>query len=101
LDFELGLELTMSPAPALTKQKVGIPVYALDWLDNVTVVATGGGGAGKFGVANRIVRIASFMAHVRLCRRYNRTKMMTTLRVISSKQRLWQNIRSVAKKMPQ
>jgi len=44
------------PQPAsLTKQNVSIPVYALDWLDNDTVVAAGGGGAGKSGVANKIV----------------------------------------------
>lgn len=97
----IGLpELTMSPAPKLTKQKVGIPVYALDWLDNVTVVATGGGGAGKFGVANRIVHPASFTAHLRLCRRYKRTRKLTTTGKISSRQRLSPNIHSAAKKMP-
>ena len=52
----LELLLTMARTATLTKQRVGIPVYALDWLDNVTVVAAGGGGAGKFGVANKIVR---------------------------------------------
>jgi len=37
------------------KQDVGFPVYALGWQDDTTIIASGGGGAGKFGVKNKIV----------------------------------------------
>jgi len=37
------------------KEDIGFPVYALAWQDESTIVASGGGGAGKFGVKNKIV----------------------------------------------
>ena len=37
------------------KKNVGFPVYALEWQDDSTIVACGGGGSGKFGVKNKIV----------------------------------------------
>ena len=45
----------MSPKMKFVKEDVGFPVYALEWQDDSTLVASGGGGAGKFGVKNKIV----------------------------------------------
>lgn len=36
-----------------------VPVYALGFLDNAHVAYTGGGGAGRSGIANAIVRAPS------------------------------------------
>jgi hypothetical protein len=38
------------------RKEVGFPVYALEWRDNSTLIASGGGGPGNFGVTNKIVR---------------------------------------------
>ena len=47
---------TMLPSKTLpVKQDVGFPVYALQWQDDSTVVASGGGGIGKSGILNKIV----------------------------------------------
>jgi len=45
----------MAPNSTVIKTDVGFPVYALEWLDDTSIVASGGGGAGKFGVKNKIV----------------------------------------------
>ena len=37
------------------KQDVGFPVYALQWQNDTTIIASGGGGIGKSGVRNKIV----------------------------------------------
>ena len=39
------------------KRDVGFPVYALQWQNDTTIVASGGGGIGKSGVRNKIVRL--------------------------------------------
>jgi len=36
-----------------------VPVYALGFLDNAHVAYAGGGGAGRSGIANAIVRVRS------------------------------------------
>jgi hypothetical protein len=36
-------------------ETVGFPVYAVQWQDDVTLIAVGGGGAGHSGVKNKIV----------------------------------------------
>jgi hypothetical protein len=38
------------------KQDVGFPVYALQWQNDTTIIASGGGGIGKSGVRNKIVQ---------------------------------------------
>jgi hypothetical protein len=45
----------MPPKIPFVKKNVGFPVYALEWQDDSTLVASGGGGIGKFGVKNKIV----------------------------------------------
>jgi hypothetical protein len=45
----------MSDKTAVIRKNVGIPLYALAWQNESTIVAAGGGGAGKFGVKNKIV----------------------------------------------
>lgn len=50
----------MAPAVTTTRSNVGFPVYALEWQDDSTVVASGGGGVGHFGVTNKIVRISIY-----------------------------------------
>jgi hypothetical protein len=39
------------------KKDVGIPVYTLDWQNDVTLVVSGGGGIGHSGVKNKIVSL--------------------------------------------
>ena len=48
----------MSP-PAQATLATGVPVYALSFVDNRHFVYAGGGGAGRTGVANVIVRPAA------------------------------------------
>jgi len=47
-----------SAKAVVVKKNVGIPVYALDWQDDTTIIASGGGGVGKSGVKNKLVWIA-------------------------------------------
>jgi hypothetical protein len=46
----------MAPAVTMITKNVGFPVYAVEWQNDSTVVASGGGGVGRFGVTNKIVQ---------------------------------------------
>lgn len=39
----------------IISETVGFPVYAVQWQDDATLIAAGGGGAGHSGVKNKIV----------------------------------------------
>lgn len=45
----------VSKTTLFIKKDVDFPVYALDWQDDNTIIASGGGGAGHFGLKNQIV----------------------------------------------
>jgi hypothetical protein len=47
--------LAMSSEPLVKKKNVGFPVFALQWQDNSTFIASGGGGSSRSGVKNKIV----------------------------------------------
>ena len=48
--------MSLFPGKAvLVKKNAGIPVYDLEWQDDTTIIASGGGGVGKSGVKNKIV----------------------------------------------
>jgi hypothetical protein len=40
---------------SVIEKNTGFPVYALEWQDDSTVIAVGGGGIGNSGVKNKIV----------------------------------------------
>ena len=47
----------MPSKTSFINKDVGFPVYAIAWQNDDTILASGGGGAGKFGVKNKIVWI--------------------------------------------
>jgi hypothetical protein len=40
---------------SVIEKNTGFPVYALEWQDDSTIIAVGGGGIGNSGVKNKIV----------------------------------------------
>jgi prolactin regulatory element-binding protein len=45
---------------SVTKKNIGFPIYALEWQDDSTIIAAGGGGIGNSGVKNKIVLFPAF-----------------------------------------